>query len=231
MHDDERHAESEQRPPVFAVAPVRTRHAVPREVLVALVVGVIAFVGGMLIATRDTADQARADARAAASAPVSSQIPASPVRPPAPNVPSGPPAGTTPASVAAVPGSSAFVRDFRPDALVTGLPHGADCVTSSRQKEVPRTLRDGPRMTFARSWTIYCPLKAKSRQSFLLALIMQLVGEVPAETYGYSANLDGSGDALLPYAEYPLAGTVALTADSAGPGFSISIVLEEWRSG
>jgi hypothetical protein len=104
-------------------------------------------------------------------------------------------------------------------------------VTSSRQKEVPRTLLDGPPMTFAKSWTIYCPLQAKSRQSFLLALIMQLVGEVPAETYGYSANLDGSGDALLPYAEYPLAGTVALTADSAGPGFSISIVLEEWRSG
>ena len=228
--DDERHPESEQRPPVFAVAPVRTGHAVSREVLVALLVGVIAFVGGMLFTTGDTTDRARADARASASAAVSSPVAAAPVTLPAPTVPPVPPVAAAPELLTAVPGTSAFVRSFKPDALVAVLPNGAGCVTSTHQKEVPRTLRDGPRMTFARSWTIYCPLQARRRQSFLLALILQLVGEVPAETYGYSADLDGSGDALFPYAEYPLAGTVALTADSAGPGFSIVIVLEEWRS-
>lgn len=227
MDDEERHAESAQRPPVFAVAPVRTRHVVPREVLVALVVGVIAFVGGMAITTGDTTDRSRADARASAQAAVPSHVAAVPATLQAPTVP---PVEADPAPVTAVPGSSAFVHDFKPGALVAGLPNGGDCVTTTRQKEVPRTLRDGPRMTFARSWTIYCPLKSRQRQSFLLSLIQRLVGRIPAETYGYSANLDGSGDALFPYAEHPLAGTVALTADSAGPGFSIVIVLEEWRS-
>ncbi len=152
------------------------------------------------------------------------------VTPPDVTTASFPPLAAVPAQVDATPGSSAFVRDFRPDALVAGLPYGAGCVTSTRQKEVQRTLRDGPPLTFARSWTTYCPIPADRRQSLLLALIMQLVGEVPADTYGYSANLDGSGDALFPYAEHPLAGTVALTADAAGRGFSIAIVVEEWRS-
>ena len=115
--------------------------------------------------------------------------------------------------------------------MITGLPDGEACVTSdARDKEVPRTRRDGPRLTFQRSWMIWCPVPEDQRQPFLLAVLRQLVKDVPADTYGYAAGINGAGDALFPYAEAPLAGTVALTADAAGDGFAIAIVLEEWRS-
>jgi hypothetical protein len=77
---------------------------------------------------------------------------------------------------------------------------------------------------------IWCPVAEARRQPFLLALIEDLVKVVPADTYGYTAATSGSGDALLPYAEAPMAGTVALTANAAGDGFAIAIILEEWRS-
>jgi hypothetical protein len=51
---------------------------------------------------------------------------------------------------------------------------------------------------------------------------------VPADTYGYGVSSAGSGDALLPYAEPPLAGTVAVTADEAGTGLAVAIVASEW---
>ena len=115
--------------------------------------------------------------------------------------------------------------------VIAGLPDGAGCMASdARDKEVPRTRRDGPRLTFQRSWLIWCPVAEARRQPFMLALLEDLVKDVPADTYGYTAATDGSGDALFPYAEAPMAGTVALTANAAGDGFAIAIVLEEWRS-
>jgi hypothetical protein len=77
---------------------------------------------------------------------------------------------------------------------------------------------------------IWCPVAEARRQPFLLAVFDGLVKDVPADTYGYTTATDGSGDALFPYAEAPMAGTVALTANVAGDGFAIAIVLEEWRS-
>lgn len=212
MHDDERHEESAERSPVFRVAPVRSGHALPREVLLAIVVGVLAFLAGIQVAAVGTTDRGGPSVLTPTPLATASSIPA------------------TPQPVAAPPGSSAFVRGFQPAALIAGLPGGTGCLTSSRQKEVPRTLRDGPRLTFLRSWTTFCPVPAERRQSFLLAVIEGLVREVPAETYGYSASTRGSGDALFPYTERPLAGTVALAADAAGPGFEIVIILQEWRA-
>ncbi len=106
---------------------------------------------------------------------------------------------------------------------------GPDCVTGeARDKEVPRTRRDGPRLTFQRSWLVYCPLAEARRQPFMLELFEGLVKEVPADTFGYNAGGTGPGDALFPYSELPFAGTVAVTADAAGDGFAVAIVLEEW---
>ena len=93
---------------------------------------------------------------------------------------------------------------------------------------VPRTRRDGPRLTFQRTWIAWCPLAEADRQSYLVDLFAALSRTVPAETYGFSAGLDGGGDALLPYAEPPLAGTVAVAADAAGRGLAIAVVAEEW---
>ena len=72
-------------------------------------------------------------------------------------------------------------------------------------------------------------MPAAARQAFLVGVFEALRLRVPADTYGYSATGAGGGDALFPYAESPLSGTVAVTADPAGEGFAIAFVLEEWR--
>ena len=54
---------------------------------------------------------------------------------------------------------------------------------------------------------------------------------IPAETYAYGTTLDGAGNALFPYADRPMAGTVAVHADAAGKGLAIVVVVEEWRTG
>jgi hypothetical protein len=220
--DEERHPERRQQAPVFVVAPVRARHTVSRVVLVGIVIGVLAFVGGIAVASSGPTERALppVERSAAPAVAATTPSPAPATIPIASPSPSGPPAG-----------SSAFSRGFQPGDMITGLPDGEACVASdARDKEVPRTRRDGPRLTFQRSWMIWCPVPEDRRQPFLLAVLRQLVLDVPADTYGYAAGTDGAGDALFPYAEAPLAGTVALTADAAGDGFAIAIVLEEWRS-
>jgi hypothetical protein len=217
--EDEEHA---RRPDaaVFAVSRPRTKHAVPGGVILALGVGVLAFLGGIAVASSGPAQPPQV-ARVVASAPAVTD---------APPAASRPAESSDPAPVAAVTsGSSAFARRFDPGSLVAGLPGGSTCVTGEpRSKEVPRTRRDGPRLTSQRSWLIWCPVSANRRQTFLLALFDGLVARVPAETYGYSTADAGAGDALFPYAEAPFAGTVAVTADAAGSGLSIAVVLQEW---
>ncbi len=223
-HDglEERHPERRQQAPVFAVAPVRARRTLSRVALVGVVIGVLAFVAGIAVASSGPTERTLLSVdRAAVPTPATVTPSPSPAKtPPVTPSPTGPAAG-----------SSAFAEEFRPIDVITGLPDGAGCVASdARDKEVPRTRRDGPRLTFQRSWMIWCPVPEELRQPFLLAVLETLVKEVPADTYGYAAGTDGAGDALFPYAEAPLAGTVALTADAAGDGFAIAIVLEEWRS-
>jgi hypothetical protein len=220
--DEERHPERRQQAPVFSVAPVRARHVLPRAALVGVVIGVLAFVAGIAVASTGPTERVLPPVERSAAPAVTTASPA-PVQATVPRAipsPSGPPAG-----------SSAFSRGFQPGDMITGLPDGEACVASdARDKEVPRTRRDGPRLTFQRSWMIWCPVPEDQRQPFLLSVLRQLVKDVPADTYGYAAGTTGAGDALFPYAEAPLAGTVALTADAAGDGFAIAIVLEEWRS-
>ena len=219
---EERHAERRQQAPVFAVAPVRARHALSRVALVGVVIGVLAFVAGIAVASTGPTERTLPPVERSAAPAVAgvAPTPARATPPPASPSPPGPAAG-----------SSAFSRGFQPAGMIAGLPDGAECVASNaRDKEVPRTRRDGPRLTFQRSWMIWCPVPEERRQPFMLAVLEGLVKDVPADTYGYAAGTDGAGDALFPYAEAPLAGTVALTADAAGDGFAIAIVLEEWRS-
>lgn len=206
MRVDEDHEENAGRSTVFPVAPVRTRNVVPRGVIVVLVVAVVVFLAGIQVGAGSAAERPRPS-----------------VPPPAPSIA----IPATPLPVSAPPGSSAFIRDFRPADLIAKLPDGVGCVTSSSQIEVPRTRRDGSRLTFVRSWMTFCPLKAERRQSFLLGVIDGLVRQVPSDTFGYSTATRGPGDALFPYAELPFVGTVTLSADAAGPGFEIVITLEE----
>lgn len=219
---EERHPERRQQAPVFAVAPVRARHALSRAALIGVVIGVLAFVAGIAVASPGPTERTLPPVARSTTPPATTTT-----RSPAPVT--APRASVSPATPVA--GTSTFARDFRPVEVITGLPDGADCVASdARDKEVPRTRRDGPRLTFQRSWMVWCPVAEARRQPFMLAVIESIVKDVPADTYGYTAATNGSGDALLPYAEAPMAGTVALTANAAGDGFAIAIILEEWRS-
>ena len=181
----------------------------PRGVIVVLVGAVVVFVAGIQVGAGGAAERAQPGVAPRASSPA---IPAT---------------SATPPPVSAPPGSSAFVRGFQPAELIAGLPDGAGCATTSSQIEVPRTRRDGSRLTFVRSWRTFGPLKAERRQAFLLGVIDGLVRQVPSETLGYSTGARGPGEALFPYAELPFVGTVTLSADAAGPGFEIVITLEK----
>jgi len=215
MPDDEQDYARRPDAAVFPVSRTRSNHVVPSGVIVALMVGVLAFLGGVAVASNGPS-QPPQPARVPASVPAVVLAPTASPSDPAP-----------PAT--APPDSSAFALRFAPGSLVAGLPGGSSCVTGEPgSKEVPRTRRDGPRLTSQRSWLIWCPVRADRRQTFLVALFDGLVARVPAETYGFTTTRAGAGDALLPYAEAPFAGTVAVTADAAGSGFSIAVVLQEW---
>ncbi|HYO42118.1 MAG TPA: hypothetical protein VES19_02865 [Candidatus Limnocylindrales bacterium] len=229
--------------PVFEVAPIRARTRVPFIALVGLVVGVAAFVAGIgvasagptprpgrsiepVVAAASRGPEASVgtggsiDAGPAAASPVSGATGAGPDA-----------AAPTPRSSLPPPGTSAFATSFRPDEIVATTVDGARCSGGeARQKEVPRTRRDGPRLTFQRSWLLWCEVPEARRQAFLLDVFEAFVRVIPADTYGYNAAGIGAGDALFPYAQPPLAGTVAVTADEAGKGFAIAIILQEWRS-
>ncbi len=132
-------------------------------------------------------------------------------------------ARTTPA------GSSAFLAGFDPATVLRGVPLGRECrVETPREKVVPRTRRDGPRLTLQRSWIAWCPIAVGDRQAYLVRLFGELARVAPADTYGYSADGSDGGDALLPYAEPHLAGTVSVVAGSAAKGLAVAIVVEEW---
>jgi hypothetical protein len=122
-----------------------------------------------------------------------------------------------------------FATSFDPAAIAAAAGGGAACSGGEpRDKVVPRTRRDGPRLTFQRSWLLWCPIPGERREAFLLDVIEATLAIVPADTYGYTVEDGGGGDALIPYAQPPLSGTVAVAADAAGEGLAIAIVLEEW---
>ncbi len=128
------------------------------------------------------------------------------------------------------PGSSTFLAAFDPGAIIRSADGGDRCrVGEALEKEVPRTRRDGPRLTYQRTWMTWCPITTEARQAFMLDVFDGLVAAVPADTFGYSTTLAGTGDALLPYGESPFAGTVTVTAGAAGRGLAIALVVSEWR--
>jgi hypothetical protein len=232
--------------PVFAVAPIKARSRLPFIAVAGLTVGVLAFVAGLGVASAGPqrpdrsagpgvafASPVPGSADASAAPEASNDLPASRGGTAGPEATAAGPdaAARAPSSSVAPAGSSAFATTFRPEELVAATPGGARCTSGApREKEVPRTRRDGPRLTFQRSWLIWCPIPESRRQAFLVDLFETFIRVIPADTFGYGAADAGPGDALFPYAQPPLTGTVAVTADAAGKGFAIAVVLEEWRS-
>lgn len=206
--------------PVVTVAPVRPRRRIPRTLVVAIIVGGLAFFAGMQVGAWGSVSPAQARVLPTPSPSSSSAAEAGPDA-------VAPTPEPSPTLIPAPPGSSAFVAGFHPDDLVASQPSGSSCVSTAGQLEVPRTRLDGPRMTFVRSWMWWCPVGEGERQAFILSVIDSLVQAVPVDAYAFSTADRGSGEALLPYAESPYAGTVTLAAHPAGEGIGIAVVLEE----
>jgi hypothetical protein len=245
----------------FAVAPVHRRRGSASLIVAAAAVALSAFLAGLVIASPDGAPVDRLPALAATQEPSSrpgsspltgadasaSALQSAPER--APALGPGPGPGLTPgggapggdASPAAVPsrpastaapGSSGFLADFEPAAVMASVDPGRVCEAGSPlEKGAPRTRVDGPRLTFQRSWLVYCRIPVDERQAFLVDVFQALRPEIPAETYAYGTTGDGAGNALYPYADRPMAGTVAVHADAAGEGLAIVVIVEEWRTG
>ena len=124
MPDDEQEHARRPDAAVFAVSRPRSSHVVPTGVIVALLVGVLAFLGGIAVASSGPPKPPQ-------SARVSAGVPAAAGEPPAGGTPAGPsaialapaasPSDSAPAATAA-PDSSALARRFAPGTLVAGLP-------------------------------------------------------------------------------------------------------------
>jgi hypothetical protein len=250
MIEDDREERLRPDAPVFDIEPVSRRRGVPVVVVVALVVAVAAFVGGLVAASPSPDGVTRQAAASIAAStgeptlagdettgdPASSDraagVPALADPTSAPAQPTMPAAAGGRGSPTPPPGSSAFVAAFDPATVLADVPGSARCeVGSALEKQAPRTRVDGPRLTFQRSWLVYCQIPAADRQAFLVDLFQAMRPVVPADTYAYGTTLDGAGNALFPYADRPMAGTVAVHADAAGRGLAIVVVIEEWRTG
>jgi hypothetical protein len=239
MIEDDREGRLRPDAPVFEVAPVKRRRAVPVLAVVGVVVAVTAFVAGMAAASSGPDTRVREAVPSFAVSPPGSTLgpngaaaDPTPDPTPAPVRPSAAAVAERPGSPTPPPGSSDFASDFDPADLLADVEGGASCAVSSPlDKEAPRTRADGPRLTFQRSWLIDCPIAAAERQGFLVRLFRALATRVPAETFSYGTTLDGSGSALFPYAEQPMAGTVAVHAGGVGRRLAVVVTIEEWQTG
>lgn len=202
--------------PVAPVAPVvreRVGPALPRVVVVALVVGVAAFMAGILLGSGPRTG-VPLPSTPAASPPTSA--PASPS-----TVPS---AAASP--VTAPPSTSEFVRRFRPQAVIAGLSGGgAACATHTLS--VPGFSGAGYVRPLIRVWTAFCPLAANKRAQFVDRLTIALQRQVPFQSGSFSSGDGGRTLVHYAYTQGSFAGTVTLVTDAAGGGLAIAITLEE----
>jgi hypothetical protein len=197
--------------PIEPVIPGARPPRLPRVVVVAVVVGVLAFVAGARLGP--------------GPAPVEPSPTASPVGPSATS--SASPAPTEP-PVSAGQETSEFVRTFRPQEAIAGIPGSAGCTTrvwSVAGFPVPR-----PSPTLVRVWMADCPIDAARRAQFFTDLTIVLERQIPFGTMSSSADLRGMTVAYYPYTTGPFVGQVTGAAAPAGRGLGVTITLEERRA-
>ena len=208
--------------PVVPVVPTKAPRTVPRALLVALVVGAIAFMAGaQLGAGRPSDTLGRADSPSVTASVASVTTPSSPVT-------AVPGASSLPAvsSLAGPPYASVFADAFRPPDLFAEFVRGPGCVSHDGQTQEAIGIVE---YSLIRTWTTFCPLRAPIRASFVKELIDAIGRQVPGPRPSGASNHTGSTLARFPYIEGSFAGTVTLTAGPAGSGFEIAIAIQERR--
>ncbi len=208
--------DDEKQSGVVPVAPVvrdKGLPALPRVVIVALVVGVVAFVAGVQLGSEHRTDL-----------PLPSVSPASPSESPSasPSLIASP--------VTAVPDASEFARTFWPPDVIAGLAGGTTCTNRTVPPGFITGTGSGP--TLVRVWATFCPLGGRERATFLDRLINAVrttaVGSgIPSESWGSSSDDRGMTVFYYPYAHGAFVGSVTLAADAVGDGLDIVITLEE----
>jgi len=208
--DPPRQDDRDERPEVVRITPVVAGKAiptVPRVVVVAVVVGFLAFAAGLRLGPGPTPDIAQVTPTPIASVP--------------------PPSATILAneSPTVVFGPSEFADSFEPGRAMLGLAGGGKCVIQSGGVpgiQSPRSVR-----TLVKVWIASCPIPSAKRVAFLDALLGEMVQQIP--------NLDGSASvdprdlslADFSYSQGSAVGTVTLAAVTSGSNLLIAITLQE----
>ena len=208
--DPPRQDDRDERPDVVRIRPVVAGKALPtlpRVVVVAVIVGFVAFVAGLRLGPGPSQEIAQ-------FTPLPTPSSSSPS---ATILPSGSPT--------VVFGPSEFAGSFEPDRLMRGTDGGSKCVIQSGGVpgiQSPRSVR-----TLVRVWIASCPIPSAKRVAFLDALLGKMVQEIP--------NLDGSASvdprdlslADFAYNQGSAVGTVTLAAVASGSNLLIAITLQE----
>jgi hypothetical protein len=201
-------------PETVAIEPVTAGagpQKVPRVLVVALVVGALAFIAGVQLGQGPTL--------------VSPAPPGSPAPPSATSSVASTP--TTP-PVSGGQEASEFVRTFAPEDTIAGLRGSAGC--TARVSSVPGFPSPRPSPTLVRSWMVWCPIDPASQAQFFTDLTIVLERQVPFGTMSSSGDGHGMTVAYYPYSMGPFAGQVTVAAAPAGPGLAVAITLEERRT-
>lgn len=197
---------------VVPLAPVlqgRAMPTLPRTLVVAIVVGVIAFVFGVqLDGGRSSGPPIAIATPSTSPGPIDSSSPTSPA----------PPRMLSP--------TSTFADHFQPQDLIAALPGGKACVTENTSVPGSPTAASG--RSLVRTWLAFCPMKIGLQADFRDQLFQSLADELPGST-GWGAGVEPTGLwlAAMPYADGPLKGTVAVAALADHDPLVITITLDE----
>jgi hypothetical protein len=201
-------------PETVAIEPVTAGAGpakVPRVLVVALIVGALAFIAGAQLGQAPT--------------------PVSPAPSGSPALPSAPSSVTSTSTGPPVPGGqvlSEFARTFAPEGTIAELRGSAGC--TARVSSVPGFPSPRPSPTLVRAWMVWCPIRAASQAQFFTDLTIVLERQIPFGTMSSSGDGHGMTVAYYPYSTGPFAGHVTVAAAPAGPGLGIAITLEERRA-
>ena len=186
--------------------------------MVALVVGIAAFLAGLQFAGNQHPNPTGPPAQSAAIvAPSGSPSPAA-------VLPTATPTSTEPTGVRT---PSDFAIAFRPDRIIAGVRGGSTCETGSKQSFSPIGAESGPVVVAA--WLTTCRIAKNQRFPLVDQLTQAMLRDVPVAMSTVSEDDGGSGLSYLSYATGAYEGTVMMTTDASGSSLLIATTLEEWQ--
>ncbi len=193
--------------PLTPVVSGRTVPTFPRTVVIAVVVGVLAFVAGLQFDLGRTLQVALVSPGPTAS-PAPTDQPT--------------PAGPPPVSLEPISGPAAVT--FEPGPIITATPGGKTCRIDATAGPEVQSLVSG--QIQVRTWLALCPLKAATQPAFRDLLFQEFANAVGASS-GWSTTADGSGlsTADIPFVDGDGLLTLVVATHPVGDTLVIAITL------